>query len=100
EGSRGRSRPMKDIAPISRPLSQLFQRLRTPAGSGNVLEFLFPQGPHAPHLSVAASRIEAYRADRDSWREVLWTRWRGSGSHATPGWETRGVVHATPNRAP
>src|SRR6185312_3289562 len=43
EGSRGRSRPMKDIAPISRPLSQLFQRLRTPAGSGNVLEFLFPQ---------------------------------------------------------
>src|SRR6185312_8593942 len=65
-----RSRPMKDIAPSSGPFVSTSSTLE------NAREFrkhprisLSPQRPHMPHLSVAASRIEGYRGDRDSWQE-------------------------------
>src|SRR6185312_9076681 len=106
---------MKDIAPSSNAvLLDYFNAREHPRVPETSLNFFSPQGPHMLLLSAAASRIEAYRGDRDSWREGLWTGWRrrrgwcrhwwaraiGSGIARAPDWEIRGVVYSAAHRAP
>src|SRR6185437_11260920 len=56
---------MKNVAPSSEPFISTTSTLENTRGFRKLPRISFsPQGPDTPHLSVAASRIEADRGDR------------------------------------